>query len=166
MKIYLDSSAIGLLHCPQLFKYTVIDGYKPKYTNPDLLWGSAVHDAFFMFYLHWDVDKAISCGIENARMNIRVPKKPKTPEYIKDCLYDFLKNDDFKPHIIGGKTPLIEAYFTKTIYTDCSGDEKIEFILCGTVDAIGTIPGIGTVIKDVKTTSMRDEKSNILSLCK
>jgi len=156
MKIALDSSAIELLRCPMLFKYIVIDGYKPKYTSNDLLWGSAVHDAFFVFYTNWDVNKAIATAIENAQSTIKVPKKPKTPEAIKECLYDFLTNDNFKPHI-WKNVQLVESYWCKQVYTDYINDDKIDFILCGTVDAIGSLPGIGTVIKDVKTTSLRDE---------
>lgn len=158
MKISLDSSALSLLHCPQLFKYVVIDGYKPKHVSNDLIWGTAVHDAFFMFYTNWDVDKAISCGIENARLNMKAPKKPKTPEFIKDCLYDFLNQDNFKPHIARNIT-LVEAFWNKNIYSTFINDKPVEFWLCGTIDAIGSIPHIGTVIKDVKTTSMRNENA-------
>lgn len=160
-RINLDSSALGLLKCPRLFNYVVIEGYKPKILNNDLVWGKSIHEGFAEYYrLKMRINssdgnvvlsetemadlattKALLFFKENNGKNI----PPKSESSIEQILRFYLPKDDFHPL-------KVEEYWEQKI----DEDDEYEYYLCGKVDAIGIDPVEGMVIKEIKTSKTID----------
>lgn len=158
----IDPSALKESSCLRRLYLTVVEGYSSKVQTNDVEFGSAFHKFKAYLRIHGinSFAEAHNAAIEYYKVTPMYKKKDK--EYLTEaflsnlCREYYVKylKDDFEIVRIGNES-LVELPFCFPYYSD----DKMDILLCGTIDEIGKIKKGLYCISDLKTTHAWDIES-------
>jgi len=153
----VDASSLKLLGCPQRFNLAIVRGLRKSLLDSRMEFGSAVH--VFLKYKYDDAGDGFALEKALEYWDTRVSQGMVVNEcdfrdrghlYLTCVQYSLAYvKDKFKIAKIDGKAAT-EMSFAIPV----AADDQTEIILCGTIDAIGTLYG-QRVFMDHKSTSTR-----------
>lgn len=151
--ILLDASALKQSACTRKLALMLIQGYTAKVPPYKAEFGSAVHKFLDEFYSTGDIAVGTMRAMEYYS-KCEVPADDfRTTSYLVTVCQAYTSQYRFDNFTIlrdaEGKA-LVEQRFQWPFYSD----DEYEVVLCGTIDAIGTINGSEYVIVDHKTTAV------------
>jgi len=159
--IKIDSSGIKELVCPLRYYRTVVQGFKPKQTNPSMAFGLAFH-VFRKLFREKGGDDGFGEAVFAANkyyksLNIAVSEKKaylNSTYLINTCnaYAELYAKDNVKP--VSDPKPLLELQFPFPYRVT----DTYEVIILGTIDEIAKISHGIYVIVDCKTSEKSDEQ--------
>lgn len=169
IKILFNASAAKESACLLRTYRKVIQGYREKMFNNDLVFGWAFHEYVkVMRYTNGNFAQATQAALDkfNQEMHVKANKQYMNSTYLltvcQNFWTEFIAKDDFKP-VVGidfndlgqpVERPLVELKFAWPFYQD----DQVEVSLCGTMDDISYRTRGCHIIRDYKTTSMGNPK--------
>ena len=153
--VKLDASLYGQSACPRRLFYLGARGLVYDTKSYKMEYGTAYHKALQEYYTTGDKKKALAIALEHyCQPDITIPDNDfrdagHLAATITQYFSTYEKFDGLKPDM-GDEGPLLEQRFAIPYDTD---GERIDVVLCGTIDMIGTLNGM-PVLVDHKTTSL------------
>lgn len=152
----IDASALKESACTRRFYWIVVDGYRKSINTNDVEFGSAVHE--FIKVMRCNPNNyALAIKAAQDRYKVPMEQKPEkaymTPDYLsKTCIsfwQQWIEKDSYKTVVVDNE-PLVEQKFSYPYYAD----DKVQVLLCGTIDDICVNEHGHYGIRDYKTTSV------------
>ena len=153
--VKLDASLYSQSACARRMYYLGARGLVYDTKSYKMEYGTAFHKALQEYYTTGDTKKAIAVALEHYCQpdNIVPDSDFRDAGHLAATLHQYFTNyeklDGLKADI-GDDGPLLEQRFAIPYDTD---GERIDVVLCGTIDMIGTFNGM-PVLVDHKTTSL------------
>lgn len=160
--VMLNASAIKQSTCMRRLQYIMVEGLVPNKNGADgkdhkMEYGTAFHKAIAAHYKEIDNTTALIAGINHYK-DIYVPENDfRTAGHLTGCISQYLntyKSDNIKALTTLDKDGVKQYCVERDFCIPYWNNEEIEIILCGTIDMIGSIPSVGPIIVDHKTTSI------------
>ncbi len=156
--IRIDASALKESSCMRRFYWNTIGGYRSKLNTNDIEFGSAFHE--FVKVMKQQPDN-YAAAVKAAQDRYKVPMEMKSQKQYMNATYltnlcisfwqEWVAKDDFETIVRNGN-PLVELKFSYPYYAD----DKVEVLLCGTIDDICKHKHGTYALRDYKTTSVYD----------
>ena len=156
--IRIDASALKESSCMRRFYWNTIGGYRSKLNTNDIEFGSAFHE--FVKVMKQQPDN-YAAAVKAAQDRYKVPMEMKSQKQYMTATYltnlcisfwqEWVAKDDFETIVRNGN-PLVELKFSYPYYAD----DKVEVLLCGTIDDICKHKHGTYALRDYKTTSVYD----------
>ena len=153
--IKLDASLYSQSACPRRLFYLGARGLVYDTKSYKMEYGTAFHKALQEYYTTGDTKKALAIALEHyCQPDIYIPDSDfRDAGHLAATLTQYFstyeKFDGLKPDM-SDEGPMLEQRFAIPYDTD---GERIDVVLCGTIDMIGTLNGM-PVLVDHKTTSL------------
>ncbi len=153
--IKLDASLYSQSACPRRLFYLGARGLVYDTKSYKMEYGTAFHKALQEYYTTGDTKKALAIALEHyCQPDIHIPDSDfRDAGHLAATLTQYFstyeKFDGLKPDM-SDEGPMLEQRFAIPYDTD---GERIDVVLCGTIDMIGTLNGM-PVLVDHKTTSL------------
>lgn len=179
--VQINSSSLGLLlTCARKSKYTLVDGWRSRSGSPPLVYGSAIHKALEIFYVHSSRERAIPANFSDVAPLLAHGPVPEAKHFLYDALRAFVREGeplrglpDTDKRSLASGIWLLDHYFhtylqdTYVIHADEHGPLTERFVSCtfheterlrvtlfGTIDFILKNEATGEILPgDHKTSS-------------
>ena len=153
--VKLDASLYTQSACPRRLWYMGGRGLRYDTKSHKMEYGTAFHKALQEYYTTGNTKKSLALALEHYEQpDIHIPENDfrdigHLAATLQQYFMTYEKLDGLKPDM-GDEGPLLEQRFAIPYDTD---GERIDVVLCGTIDMIGSFNGI-PVLVDHKTTAL------------